>query len=91
MSADMDRLAGGWALTGFAWLVGGLWVLAALPWPLVPLGVLLVVHGLRSLRLGQYLASGHNDPRRRRALAGTLVFDAAIVALLGAGTLVARR
>lgn len=91
MNAEMDRLAGGWALTGFAWLAAGLWVFADLPWPLVPLGALLVLHGVRSLRLGRSLAAGENDPRRRKALARTLASDAAILALLGAGTLAVRR
>ena len=91
MSAEMDQLAGGWALTGFAWLAGGLWVAVTFAWPLLPLGVLLVAHGVRSLRLSHCLVSGQNDPRGRKALAQALAFDAAVLVLVGAGTLVTRR
>lgn len=91
MSAEMDQLAGGWALTGFAWLAGGLWVAVTFPWPLLPLGALLVVHGVRSLRLGRCLASGQNDPRGRKALAEALALDATVLVLVGAAVLVTRR
>lgn len=90
MSTETDRLAGGWALTGFAWLAAGLWVVSALPWPLVPAGALLAVHGVRSLRLGRRLASGQNDPWRRKALARTLAVDVAVVAIVAAGRLMVR-
>ena len=88
---ETDRLAGGWALTGFAWLAAGLWVVSALPWPLFPAGVLLAVHGVRSLRLGRRLASGQNDPWRRKVLARTLAVDLAVVALAAAVIQVVRR
>ena len=87
---ETDRLAGGWALTGLAWLAAGLWVVSTLPWPLFPAGALLAVHGVGSLRLGRRLASGQNDLYRRKTLARTLAVDVAVVALVAAGRLVVR-
>ena len=82
MKEDIGQIAGGWVLTGFAGLCAGLWVLAALPWPLFPMGALLVVHGVRGLRLGRGLVTGHDDPSHRKALARTLTADAVAIALL---------
>lgn len=91
MPEDLDRVAGGWALTGLAYLCAGLWVLIYFPWPLIPLGALVVVHATRCLGLGRRLASGQNDPWHRRALAKTLVADAFMLAVLAVAVVVARR
>lgn len=91
MTEELDRVAAGWALTGFAYLCAGLWVLISFPWPMIPLGGLIVVHGTRCLSLGRSLASGQNDPWQRKTLAKTLVADAIMLAVLAVAAVVTRR
>jgi hypothetical protein len=91
MTEETDQLAGGWVLTGCAGVCAGLWALAARPWPLLPVGVPLVVHGVRGLQLARGLASGQNDPLQRKALAGVLVIDAVVLTLVATVTLLVRR
>jgi hypothetical protein len=91
MTEDIQQVAGGWALTGFACLCAGLWVLVVLPWPLLPLAALLAVDAVRCLRLGRCLAAGRNDPWQRKALARTLTLDVVVVATVAAATLIVRR
>jgi len=83
---ELDQLIGGWILTGLVSIAAGLWVLMNLSWPLDLVGLLFAAHGAQGVRLGRRLALGHNDPKRRRALATTLVIDTGLLAVLAAFT-----
>jgi len=91
VTEETERLAGGWALTGFAGLCAGWWLLVARPWPLFPVGLLFIIHGVRSLRLGRRLASGDNDPGQRKSLARQVSLDAVVFVLVAAAALLAKR
>jgi hypothetical protein len=84
VTEEIERLAGGWTLTGFAGLCIGWWLVIARPWPLLPLGVVFIVHGWRSLRLGRHLATGDDDPGQRKALARLVTLDAALLFIVAA-------
>jgi hypothetical protein len=91
MTEETERLAGGWTLTGFAGLCAGWWLVVARPWPLLPVGLLFIVHGVRSIRLGRDLSSGCDDPVRRKTLARSVTVDAVLLTLLTAVPMLARR
>ena len=82
MTEETERLAGGWALTGFAGLCAGWWLLVARPWPLFPLGLLFIVHGVRSFGLWRGLTEGSDEPGRRKAHARTVTLDAVLLAVV---------
>ena len=91
MTEEIERLAGGWALTGFAGLCAGWWLVVAHPWPLLPVGVLFIVHGWRSLRLGRHLATGDDNPGQRKALARLVTLDAVVLLAVAALPMLMRR
>ena len=81
---EIERLAGGWTLTGFAGLCAGWWLVVTRPWPLLPVGLVFIVHGWWSLRLGRHLASGADDPGQRKALARVVALDAVVLFVVAA-------
>ena len=81
---EIERLAGGWTLTGFAGLCAGWWLLVSRPWQLLPVGLVFLIHGWRSLQLGRHLASGADDPRQRKALARLVALDALVLFVVAA-------
>jgi len=91
MTEETERLAGGWALTGFAGLCAGWWLFVTRPWPLFPLGVLFIIHGLRSFRLWRGLTEGSDDPGQRKAHARTVTLDAVVLAVVAFAPVLARR
>ena len=87
---EIERLAGGWTLTGFAGLCAGWWLLVTRPWQLLPVGLVFILHGWWSLRLGRHLASGEDDPGQRKALARLVTLDAVVLLVVTAFPLLAR-